>query len=145
MATVYVDPAALSIGGPAGDDGVRPHPGAAAAIRHLVDAGHRVVLVGEMPELATAEAALAGDPAARAREVIPRLPEDADGWLVSSDATTCTAARGWRRLRTILVGPSVPDRGLAHRPSDVEVRDLIDAVLAVLTAEAMPQHHPVAR
>jgi hypothetical protein len=143
MTTVYVDPAALSIGGPGTATGVRPHPGAAAAVRHLVDAGYRVVLVGDGPELATAEAALAGSPAGRARGVVRRLPEDAAGWLVSNDATTCAGARGWRRLRTILVGPSVPERGLAHRPSDVEARDLIGAVLAILTAEAMPERRAV--
>ena len=47
-------------------------------------------------------------------------------------------ARTRRGLRTILVGPAVPGRGLSHRASDLEARDLVDAVLVILTADAMP-------
>ena len=36
------------------------------------------------------------------------------------------------------MGPSDPDRNLAHRAADFEARDLLDAVLVILAADAMP-------
>lgn len=117
QATVYVDVAALepdtgTTAGPTRQPRALDHP----ALRHLDDLGHRVVLLdhGTAP------------------------PVDAEGWLVTRDPDLCGRARARPRLRSVLVGPNVPGRGLAHRPSDVEARDLTAAVLAILTAEAMP-------
>lgn len=131
--TVYLDPRAMAIGGAAAG-APRLSPDAAAAMRHLVDAGLRVVLVGDGPPLAMALAALPeGTP------VAADLPEDSTGWLLTSDPGMCLKARSRRGVRTVLIGPSLPDVGLSHRPSDVAARDLIDAVLTILGAEAMPE------
>lgn len=103
-------------------------------MRHLRDARHPVVLTGAAGPVATVLAALRdAAPAATAE-----LPDLATGWLVSNDPDVCAAARGIRGIRTILVGPAVPGRGLAYRRADMEARDLVDAVLAILAAEAMP-------
>jgi hypothetical protein len=123
--TIYVDEAALrpetgsgvvadrSPDGDANDPGSPPMP---AALDHLVDAGYAIVVV---------------DP-----ETGP--PPDAAGWLVTRDAAVCGRARHQRAVRTILVGPAEPGRGLAHRPADLEARNLTAAVLTILAEEAMP-------
>lgn len=116
-ATVYLDVAALepevgAMADQAAERGVLDHP----ALRHLDDLGHRVVLLDH--------------------GAVPRL--DAEGWLVTRDSALCGRARACPHLRSVLVGPNVPGRGLAHRPSDVEARDLTAAVLTILAAEAMP-------
>ena len=108
-------------------------PDATPALRHLRDAQHDVVLTGS-PQPVAAVLAAWRDAAPVAR---PELPADAVGWLVTNDAAACAAARGTRGIRTVLVGPATPGRGLAHRPADVEARDLVDAVLRILATEAM--------
>jgi hypothetical protein len=112
---------------------LRTQPEAGTAIGHLLDAGCRVVLLGP-------DGSWEGDAATYAGvELAEALPDDADGWLVTADEARCGVARGHRRLRTILVGPSTPDRGLAHRPYDREARDLLDAALVILASDAMPE------
>lgn len=127
-------------------------PEADPALEHLREAGYRVILVGDAPHApgdAPGDAAHAAggaphvpatgtDPGDPAEVVVAALPVGADGWLVTGDAAVCTGVRELRRLRTILVGPTVQGRGLAHRPADVEARDLLDAVLTILAAGAMP-------
>ncbi len=112
---------------------LRTQPEAGAAIGHLIDAGCRVVLLGGNGSADADGALYAGI------ELADALPEDAGGWLVTADETRCGEARGHRGLRTILVGPSAPDRGLAHRPYDREARDLLDAALVILASDAMPE------
>ena len=131
---VWVDRGALDLETKVGRElELRAQPEANAAIGHLVGAGYRVVLLGpDAPGCGPVET-YAGI------ELVDVLPEDAGGWLVTSDEARCGEARGHPRLRTILVGPSVPDRGLAHRPSDRAARDLVDAALVVLAADAMPE------
>lgn len=129
---VHLDPAVLA-GGPPHAPLERLAPDAAPALRHLVDAGWDLVLLTEGPIAEEARHVLGGHVV-----VVDGLGDDATGWLIAADEATCAAARSSRRLRTILVGPSVPGRGLASRPSDLEVRTLLDAVLAILAAEAMP-------
>ena len=136
QSTVWIDRDALALETRIGrSTELRPRPDAAAAVSHLVDAGCRVVLV---------------DPDADASTELPQveragsLPSDAAGWLVTSDPERSGAIHG-RRLRTILVGPSDPDRGLAHRASDLEARSLVDAALTILTADAMPEPGVAAR
>ena len=99
-----------------------------AALEHLREAGYRVILLGDAPHAAD-------DPA---QPAIAAFPAGAEGWLVTGDAAVCTRARELRRLRTVLVGPTMQGRGLAHRPADTEARDLLDAVLTILVAGAMP-------
>jgi hypothetical protein len=132
--TVYVDVRALETGGACGPPrSTRLEPAADPALAHLAEAGFRMVLVG-----AAGRTAVSADGPDPAQDVVAELPADAEGWLVSDDAAVCAATRGLRRLRTILVGPAVRGRGLADRPSDVQARTLLDAVLTILGADAMP-------
>jgi hypothetical protein len=90
------------------------------AIAHLVEAGWRVFRIP----------AASGD--------ANGLPEGARGWLLTSDQAQARAVRHRRGLRTVLVGPETPDRGPAGRAADLEARGLLEAVLMVLSADAMP-------
>lgn len=142
MTTVYVDARALLVGGIAGRDAARPAPDARSALDHLGEADLEVVLlVGDdaIPGLAEAIAGLEGAGPGWAR--LPGLPEDPQGWMVAGDAAACTRGRPCRRLRTILVGPAAPGHGLASRACDAEARDLTDAALTILAAEAMESAH----
>ncbi len=140
--TVWVDRGALEIETRVGrETEQRVQPEADAALRHLVTADCRVVLWGP----AGSVEAVTGDVMA-SLESFEVLPDDAAGWLVTADEARCAELRGRHGLRTILVGPSVPDRNLAHRASDLEARDLVDAALVILTADAMPDPgQPVGR
>ena len=131
---VWIDRAALDLETLVGRaKELRTQPEAGAAIGHLVDAGHRVVLLGPGGSRDAEAATYAGI------ELAETLPHDAGGWLVTADEARCNEVRGHRRLRTILVGPSTPDRGLAGRPYDRVARDLVDAALVILAADAMPE------
>lgn len=135
MTTVFLDPAVLTVGNlPVAAADFRPAAEAATAVRHLLDGGHRVVVVGEVAVARRAAEAVGVDPGA----VAPTPPDGVRGWLVTADPSACHDARHRLRVRTVLVGPLPPDLGLAHRPADVEARDLVDAVLTILTADAMP-------
>lgn len=129
---VYVDARMLGDAG-ADRDPAGTGPGAHSALEHLRDAGYRVILVDAPHVHATRPS-----PEDPAQIIVAALPAGAEGWLVTGDAAVCTGARELRRLRTILVGPTVQGRGLAHRPADAEARDLLDAVLTILAAGAMP-------
>jgi hypothetical protein len=127
--TVWVDRDALELETRVGREmEVRAQPEADAAIRHLIDADCRVILWGRPDGTSTIPDV----------ESASTLPDDASGWLVTADEARCGEARGRHGLRTILVGPSVPGRGLSHRSSDLEARDLVDAALVILAADAMP-------
>jgi hypothetical protein len=115
MTTIYIDGSAAL------------QPGASANLSHLPDAGHQLVLVAaaDPPGLESVAwtdrvAAVPGEP--------PR-----GSWYLTADPATC----GDRRvgLRTVLIGP----RGEGPRPTrcDSTARDLRDAVLEILTADAM--------
>jgi hypothetical protein len=131
---VYLDAASLTTSRAVEGRPVRLVPGAEAALRHLRDTGHPLVLTGSPGPVGVVLTALRdGAPAARAD-----VPEDAAGWLVTTDPAACVAARAAAGVRTILVGPAIPGQGLAYRRSDIEARDLLDAVLLILAADAMP-------
>lgn len=111
-------------------------------IGHLLDCGHRVVLVGEPDKLVKARATLAEGFRTATLEPDPTtagVPEDARGWLITNSADACAAVREKRRLRTILVGGSTGPHDLAHRPADLLARSLSDAVIEILATEAMPE------
>ena len=136
MTTVYVDAHALVVGGAAGQ-AVRLAPDARSAMAHLREAGLQVVLLGGADVIGGAEGAPSW-------AELPELPEDAHGWMVVGDAAACAQGRPCRHLRTILVGPAAPARGLASRACDVEARDLTDAALTILASEAMDPAREVA-
>lgn len=94
---------------------------------HLADAGHRLILV------APADHPAASLPVWSSREESVPVPAPRGSWYLTADPATC----GDRipGLRTVLIGP----RGDGPRPTrcDATARDLRDAVLEILTADAM--------
>jgi hypothetical protein len=114
QATIFFDASAAS------------DPDVADRLAHLADSGHRLVLVADRSHPA------AGLPAWS--RVVANVPDSAPrgSWYLTADPATC----GDRRpgLRTVLIGPRE-----APRPTrcDTSARDLRDAVLKILTADAM--------
>ena len=115
MTTIFVDTSAALT------------PDAATHLAHLPDSGHELVLVG------------ADEPAAADladwRQKVGALPDEPPrgSWYVTADPATC----GDRRpgLRTVLIGPR--EEGPRPTRCDSTARDLRDAVLEILTADAM--------
>ncbi len=131
MTTVYVDTRALLVGAAAGPGAARLAPDADSALGHLREAGLEVILLGGADAIGGCEGAIPG------WTLLPELPEDPQGWMIAGDAAACAQGRPCRHLRTILVGPAAPARGLASRACDMEARDLTDAALTILAADAM--------
>jgi hypothetical protein len=137
MSRVYLHTGALLSSLPSSDrrggSDVSLVPGAAEALRHLIEAGHEIVVVGNLPaglavslDLPLETAADIGSGHARG------------SWFVVGDPEEC---RSLRRpgLRTMYVGPRRP---VEHRPTarcDVEARDLSSAAIEILTQDAMAQ------
>jgi hypothetical protein len=115
MTTIFLDGSALV------------ELGALDQLAHLADAGNDLVLVAPSDHGSRTLLAWAGHR--------PALPEDPPrgSWYVTADPATCTDRRPG--LRTLLVGP----RGEGRRPTrcDSRARDLRDAVLEILAADAM--------
>lgn len=139
MTTVFVDPRVLTMHGEAPvASSSRPFRDSAGLVRHLVDSGHRVILVRARAQAGAADGTVPVDP----ESFLAAVPAGERGWLVTADVAACREARQRAGLRTVFVGPLEPGVGLAHRPADVEARDLADAVMTILTSEAMPDTHP---
>ena len=100
-------------------------PGIEGAIENLTEAGHDVVVLGELPAGLIERCSVASAAG----------PIGPPGWLVTGERRDCGRSRR-RGLRTILVGPS---DGLEHPTErcDLEARDLSAAALIILAAEAM--------
>lgn len=96
-------------------------------LAHLADAGHRLVLVADKSHPAAGLSAWA--------RVVAALPAAAPrgSWYLTADPATCGDHRPG--LRTVLIGP----RETLRSPTrcDSTARDLRDAVLEILTADAM--------
>jgi hypothetical protein len=116
MTTIFIDGSAAT------------QPDASPNLVHLPEAGHRLVLVAD-----PAHPAVPGVAWAERFDAVPDEPPRGS-WYLTADPTTC----GDRRpgLRTVLIGP----RADGPRPTrcDGTARDLRDAVLEILTADAMP-------
>lgn len=133
---IYLHPGALLSSLPdldrRGGSAVSLVSGAAEALRHLVDAGHTLALVGELP------------PGVAESLDLPLETSGADlgagdargSWLIVGDPEECRSRRR-PGLRTMYVGPRRP---VGHRPTarcDVEARDLTSAAIEILTQDAM--------
>jgi hypothetical protein len=117
MTSIYVHPSAVAL------------PEAAAQLVHLVESGHEVVLLGEVPPtVSEAMPRLRRAPGVPA-EVVP------GSWLLSADAETCSERRAG--LRTLLIGPRTAPSPRPGRRCDVEARDLAAAVLEILGRDVM--------
>jgi hypothetical protein len=115
MTTIYVDGSAARLGD------------AEERLGFLTDAGHELILVGLSG--GAPKGRLAG--ARRASSMPPAPPRGS--WFVTADPATCGDHQAG--LTTLLVGPRSEDR----RPTrcDVTARDLREAVLEILAADAM--------
>jgi len=115
MITIYLDASAAL------------EPGAAGQLGHLTEAGHELVLVAPAGHPAGAVAGWAAH--------LPAMPEvpTRGSWFVTADPGTC----GDRQpgLQTLLIGPR--DSGRRPTRCDATARDLRDAVLRILAADAM--------
>lgn len=114
MTTIYLEASAARL------------PDAADRLAHLTEAGYDIVLVALADDSGLGRQALE-----RLAEMPPAPPRGS--WFVTADPAAC----GDRQpgLRTILIGP----RDDVPRPTrcDSTARDLRDAVLEILAADAM--------
>jgi hypothetical protein len=124
---VFLDPGTAVI-----ENGGALDPAALRSLRHLVDAGHVLVLV-DQPE-ATGDLR---DLAASVVEAVPQLPDER-AWYLTDDVEHCREMTA--RVRTVLIGASPPP-GSIHRCDSV-ARDVHAAVLEILASEAMGAERP---
>ncbi len=146
VTTVYLDPPGTILARSAQRRGSREQarllPGAVDAVQRLCDEDYEVVVLSDRPI-----APLAGLGSVRFDAQPPAEDADADAvkrrngptprsWLIAADETWSD----WTRpagLRTVRVGPRLPD---SHRPTsrfDVEARDLNAAVLEILVQDTL--------
>ena len=115
MFTIYVDGSAAL------------EPGAATRLLHLAEAGHELVLVAPADHPLVDLATWTGH--------LRAMPEDPSrgSWWLTADPNHCGDHQPG--LRTLLIGP----RTDGPRPTrcDTTARDLRDAVLEILAADAM--------
>jgi hypothetical protein len=116
MTAIYVDPSASSV------------PDAMGHLRHLVETGHDVFLIGSVPPARAADLGAA---------LVDAVPDDAPrgSWFVTADAATCADRQPG--LRTLLVGPRPAPSPRPTPRCDAEARDLASAVLEILSRDAM--------
>jgi hypothetical protein len=105
-------------------------PAAVKALRHLAEAGVRIVLVtagGAEPD---------ADLRAAATEVLEAVPARPPGrsWYLTNDISRCQGSSA--HLRTVLIG-GTPAGGSVRR-CDAVARDLQAAAMEILAADAMP-------
>jgi hypothetical protein len=124
---VFLDPGTAVI-----ENGGAVDPAALRSLRHLVDAGHELVLVdqpgadGDLRELGASVVA-----------AVPQLPDER-AWYLTDDVEHCRELTA--RIRTVLIGASPPP-GSIHRCDSV-ARDLQAAVMEILASEAMRAERP---
>jgi hypothetical protein len=140
---VYVDVAAAALGGRmpgAGSPDEEPQrvaiadPEAVRALRHLAEAGVRVVIV-RPDALAPPD-----DLRAVADDVLHAVPDrpGAPAWYLTSDISRCRGSSA--RLRTVLIGGAPPNGSV--RRCDAVARDLQAAAMEILAADAMAPVRP---
>ena len=128
MTRVFLDPGTAVI-----ENGVATDPAALRSLRHLVDAGHELVLVHQPGESALELRELAD----RVVDAVPQLPEER-AWYLTDDVEHCREMTA--RVRTVLIGAS-PPAGSIHRCDSV-ARDVQAAVMEILASEAMSAERP---
>ena len=116
MTAIYIDPSASG------------SPDAVDHLRHLLDTGHAVYLVGE------AAGPIADDLGAT---IVDAVPDDAPrgSWFVTADPATCVERQPG--LQTLLVGPRPAPSPRPAPRCDAEARDLASAVLEILRRDVM--------
>lgn len=115
MTDIYLDPTAAALAD------------AAAQLRHLTDTGHRVLVLGDLPDsLADLTFVSAAS--------LPAAPP-AGTWLITADPEYCAERRS--TMQTMLIGPKPAPSPRPAPRCDTEARDLAHAVLEILRHEAM--------
>ena len=127
MTRVFLDPGTAVIENDGAVD-----PAALRSLRHLVDAGHELVLV-DQPAVSQDLRALAADVV----DAVPSLPDERS-WYLTDDVEHCREMTA--RVRTVLIGASPPP-GSIHRCDSV-ARDLQAAIMEILASEAMSAERP---
>lgn len=119
MTDIYIDPSVAGM------------PDAAGHLSHLLETGHRLILVGDAP--APVRDALPGATASEA------MPDNVafGSWYVTSDPAAC--ADRMPGLQTLLVGPRLAPSPRPGPRCDAEARDLASAVLEILGRDVMGQ------
>lgn len=116
MTDIYLEPGAAAL------------PNAADQLRHLPDTGHRLFILGDVPDT------IADLPSIVSVDRLPEAPVPGS-WLLTTDPTLCADRRP--PLTSMLIGPRpAPSPHPAPR-CDAETRDLASAVLEILRHEAM--------
>src|SRR5262245_33717311 len=116
MTDIYIDPIAAAT------------PDAADQLRHLVETGHRVLV------LANGEQTIPAVDAIERADALPEAPVRGT-WLVTADPELCSERR--HPMQTMLVGPRPAPSPRPAPRCDAEARDLAAAVLEILGREAM--------
>ena len=127
MTRVFLDPGTAVIENDGAVD-----PAALRSLRHLVDAGHELVLV-DQPAVSHDLRELAADVV----DAVPPLPDERS-WYLTNDVEHCREMTA--RVRTVLIGASPPP-GSIHRCDSV-ARDLQAAIMEILASEAMSAERP---
>jgi hypothetical protein len=117
MTDIYIDPSVAGM------------PDAADHLTHLIETGHRLILVGDYP----APVAAALPDAVLVAEVPDRVA--AGSWYVSADPAMCADRR--TGLQTLLVGPRLAPSPRPGPRCDAEARDLASTVLEILRRDVM--------
>jgi hypothetical protein len=117
MTLIYVHPSAVEL------------PDAADQLSHLVDSGHEVVFLGDVP----AAVGKAMPRLERAGAVPLEVPRGS--WLLTADPEACGERQAG--LRTLLIGPRAAPSPRPGPRCDVDARDLATAVLEILSRDVM--------
>ena len=117
MTDIYIDPSVARM------------PDAADHLRHLLDTGHQLFLIGDFPA-----AVFDALPGATAMESMPAAVT-AGSWSVSSDPEMC--GQRLPGLQTLLVGPRLAPSPRPGPRCDAEARDLASSVLEILGRDVM--------
>jgi hypothetical protein len=125
---VFLDPGTAVI-----ENGGAVDPAALRSLRHLVDAGHELVVIDPPGESVLELRELAD----RVVDAVPQLPEERS-WYLTDDVEHCREMTA--RVRTVLIG-AAPPPGSIHRCDSV-ARDLQAAVMEILASEAMSAERP---
>jgi len=118
MTDIYIDPSVAGM------------PDAADHLTHLIQTGHKLILVGDAPE--PVAAAL---PEAVLAEALPDRVA-AGSWYVSADPAMCGDVRR-AGLQTLLVGPRLAPSPRPGPRCDAEARDLAATILEILRRDVM--------
>jgi hypothetical protein len=117
MNDIYVDPSVAGM------------PDAANHLAHLLDTGHRLVLIGASPSAVVEALGGAESLAALPNAVTP------GSWHLGADPAICNQRTPG--LQTLLVGPRLAPSPRPGPRCDAEARDLASAVLEILGREVM--------